>query len=326
MEVPGRKGRRCRTIVAWIGTATLLLYLGLTTDLNQVWEAVKLANLTVFPVTVVGFTLLTWLTDSAITRLLLVRCGIAIKYHLFARIKGASYILNIINYNLGLVLMAAFVTRHSNRGWKAAGSPFILLNFIDLSAMGFLMLLILALAGSPMNKEATLFLIVAAIGGAIAGPAICAFTRLRLKILWLDRILRNDLLSAFKTIRVRDLLLITSLRMIFVSEYILMTWALLRCFRFTIPLAEVAVYNPILGLIGFIPISISGIGTTQIVAREFFAPFAPPDIDAIAAVDAYSTASIFSVLLVRIVIALICLPSISKLYRSEADAPGRLTA
>jgi hypothetical protein len=318
MAVPEQTGRKTwiRSLIAWVGTAALLAYLGATTDLDQAWRALRLADMVIFPGVIVGMTLLTWLTDAAIARQVLARSGFDVTLGEFVRIKGASYLLNIVNYNLGLVLMAAVVTRRSDRGWKAAGSPFILLNFIDLSAMGILVAVGLAVAGSPFSAEPTALLAVAAAGGLLGAPVLCALARARSAPPWLDRLLRNDLLAAFRTLRARDLAAFTSLRVVFIAEYIVMTWAMLKCFRFTIPLFDVFVYNPIVGLIGFIPISVSGLGTTQVVSREFYAPFAPIGVDGIAAVDAYSTASILAVLLVRILIALACLPSVTRSARA----------
>jgi uncharacterized membrane protein YbhN (UPF0104 family) len=132
-------------------------------------------------------------------------------------------------------------------------------------------------------------------------------------------LLRHGLLSAFRSLRPVDALVMVAARAAFIVQYVLMTWMFLRTFDFHVPFGKILVYNPILGLIGFLPISVSGLGTTQVVARSLLGPFAPAGVDAIAAVDAYTTAGILGVLLMRIVIGLACLPSVTRLLKARRE-------
>ncbi len=310
-EQKDRKGR-IRQVVAWVGTFALLTYLAATTDLDQVWRALGMANLPLFAAAVVGITFLTWFSDVATARMLLQRAGFPVGFGDYSRAKGASYLLNIVNYNLGLVLLAAVVSRRSERGLGASGSPFILMNFLDLAAMGLLVVGGLLAGASPFPPEPTLLLAIIGTGAVLGGPVLCGLARIRSAPGWIGRLLAHDLLSAFRALRPADIALIVGVRLVFVSEYVLMQWLFLWSFGFDMQKLNLWVINPILGLIGFIPISVSGIGTTQVAMRSLFGPAAPAGVDPTSAVDACSTLGILSMLLVRILIGLACLPWVTR--------------
>ena len=314
-----------RAAIAWVCTAALLTYLGFTTDFDKVRQAIALADVGMVAMTAVFFMLLAFVLDSAIARLLLRRTGFEVGFGEFARIKGASYLLNILNYNLALVLMAAAVKRRSGRGWRASGSPFLLLNFIDLGAHGLIAAFGVAVAGSPFGPdappEATPALILLAVACLAGAPVVWGVARLHHAPGFLGRLLGDDILSAFRALPAGHLAGFVVLRALFISQYIVMGWMFLRAFRFDVPFADMFVFQPVLGLIGIIPISVSGLGTTQVVMRSFFARFAPMGLGA-AAVDAFSTASILAQLVVRIAIGLVCLPSVSRELREPAAGPA----
>lgn len=105
------------------------------------------------------------------------------------------------------------------------------------------------------------------------------------------------------------------LRMAFVSLYVFSNYFLLRAFGIAVPLGDLFVYQPILAFIIFIPISVAGLGSTQVVMRHFYGPYAPSG--AWAVVDAYSTATIVMFVLMRSVIGLFCMPWVTKVLKEE---------
>lgn len=307
-----------RTAVAWGGSLVLLAYLALTTNLDEAWKAYLLADQALFLGTLIVVTLAVYFADVASVRLLLHKSGFKVGFGEFARIKGASYLMNVLNYNLALAMMAALVSRRSERGLAASGSPFILLNFIDLSALSILVLTGLAAGAVPFEEDAAMLaVLIIATGGVLGGPTLCLLSRVRGT--FLGRFAQHEILSAFRILAVRDYLLMSIIRVGFVSIYAVMTWFFMHAFRFDIPFMYVLVYQPILGLIVFIPISVSGLGSTQVVMRSFFEQFAPAGVDPIAAIDAYSTSTIVAVLLLRVVIGLLCMPYVSRALKSREE-------
>lgn len=316
----GAKGR-WQTIVAWLGTLGLLAYLGLTTDFDQALQALRLGNLWQMAAVTVVTTFATWLSDSATVAFLLRRTGTDMRFREFAGVKAVSYLLNLLNYNLALVMMAGAVARRTARGWAAAGSPFLLLNFMDLVVLALFMLGGFALGSSPFGPELTLVLCLLATGGALAAPVLCVASRLRLPG-FLARLAGHDLLSAFREVRPLDFLASLGLRAAFMTLYVIMWAGFLHSFRFEVPLADLLVFQPILSFVVFIPISIAGLGSTQVLQREFYGPFAPAGLDGVAAVDAMSTVTILSVVLLRVVLGLVFMARVTRSLKTEqGEAP-----
>lgn len=325
-----RKGR-IRVALAWGGTVLILAYLGFTTDLRRAWEAFIHADQALFLITMLVSVPLVWVADAASVRVVLRRAGFRIRLRDFLRIKGASYLLNIVNYNLALAMMAALVSKRSDRGLAASGSPFILLNFLDLGALGLLVLGGIATGARPFDQPGVMWtLALFAAGGVVSGPVLCGLARLRvgnpdrgdgegsrLYRLW-RRILCHDVLSAFRAVRIVDYAGLCVMRMAFVSSYVVSNYFLLEAFGIHVPLADLFVYQPILAFIIFIPISVAGLGSTQVVMRHFYGPHAPSQ--AWAVVDAYSTATILMFVLMRSVIGLLCMPWVTRALR---DSDGR---
>ena len=60
---------------------------------------------------------------------------------------------------------------------------------------------------------------------------------------------------------------------------------------------------PVLTVVGTIPLSISGLGTTQVLMERFYAPFVTDGRAPVPVIDACSTAMIFGYIVVRLLIA-----------------------
>lgn len=329
-ERSSRKGR-WRVALAWGGTLLILAYMAFTTDLRQAWDAFVHADQALFLVTMFLSVPLVWIADSATVVLVLRRCQVPIPLRDFLRIKGASYLMNIVNYNLALAMMAALVSKRSHRGLAASGSPFILLNLLDLGALGLLVLAGFAVGARPFEDRAVMWTLGAlASGGALGGPILGVVARSRLaeglhagpgvqggvgRVL--RHVLRHDILSAFRVVPLGTYMGLCILRMGFVSLYVVSNYFLLRAFGIEVPLADLFVYQPILAFIIFIPISVAGLGSTQVVMRQFYAPHAPSG--SFAVVDAYSTTTIVMYVLVRAVIGLLCMPWVTATLRDAKE-------
>ena len=322
MESKNPSGRR-RVALAWLGTVVLVTYMALTTDLAQVWRALLVADQLLFFAALVVFTVSTYMADAASSYFLLRRAGFQIGFWDFARIKGASYLPDIAHYALAQVLMAAILKQRSARGWAASGSPFILLSFMDLSALSLLVLAGFALGGDPFpdNGLATWTIVIVAAGGVSGGPALCLLARpelwgaLGLPTRWA----RHDLLLASRSIASVDYLATVALRVGLMILHLVMGYLFVVAFRFDMPVSDFMVLRPILGLVGAIPISVAGLGSTQLVMRGFFEPFAPAGRDPVASIDALSTASIGGALLGRVAVGVTCAVWLSAL-RSRGAA------
>lgn len=323
----GRKNL-VRAVLAWGGTFALLSFLAYTTDFATAWSALRHADHALFATTAVLATVATYVTDVATMGLLLRRVGVDVRFGELMRVKGASYLLNIVNYNLALVMMAAVVKKRTERGWGAAGSPFLLLNFLDLSVFGWFVLGAVVAGQSPFPRTATLMMTVAA-AGAVSGPwALCGVARLGHLPGLLGKLFGHDLLAAFRRLSLVSIPMVTAARSLLILEYAAMTWAFLRSFQMHLPFVQLLVYMPIVAIVALVPVSVSGLGSTQVLMREFYRPAATAALAASllhthldaeqtrqqvsSLIDAFSTAAIVAPILLRVLIGLVCLPSVSR--------------
>lgn len=321
-----KKSRRntIRAVVAWVGTIAILAYLYFTTDIGQVADAFGNANLIMFALTALGAVAVTYTTDVATVRFLLGRVGIKVGFGEFARIKGASYLLNIINYNLALVMMAAVVKKRSSRGWGSAGSPFILLNFIDLSVFSLIVQVAIWSGRSPFLRVPTMILALLTIGGLLACPCLCLISRWKTAPGKLGKAINHEIMAAFRYVTPLSLLTVTAMRLGLILEYGAMNLLFMRSFGVVVPPLNLLFFMAITSFVAMVPISISGIGSTQYVMRDLYGPYVPEGVAATAAgkvavVDAMSTAGIFGILLIRIVLGIFCMRGVSRYISQDGE-------
>lgn len=312
---------RLRAVIAWTGTVGLLAFLYFTTDRDAVAAAIGRADPVLFIATAFIAVAATYMTDVFTVKFLLGRVGIKVGFGEFARIKGASYLLNIINYNLALVMMAAVVKKRSSKGWGAAGSPFVLLNFIDLSVFSIIVQAAIWTGRSPFDRAPTMILAILTLGGVLAAPALCLISRIRNAPGWFGRVVNHDIMAAFRYIGPWSLLTMLAFRSILILEYGAMNLFFMRSFGVSVPPLTLLFFMAITSFIAMVPISVSGIGSTQVAMRGLYGPFVPDGVaptaaSKIAVVDAFSTAGIFGVLLIRVVLGIICMRDVSR-YISE---------
>ncbi|NOZ00789.1 MAG: hypothetical protein GXP54_02740 [Deltaproteobacteria bacterium] len=315
-----KTGSRIRVAVAWTGTVGLLAYLLATTNLTEAWEAVRQADIALFAGAVVVFNITSFLAQTASACVLVQRCGIDISHREFRRIRGVSSLPSAVSYALSLATMTTLLSRRSSQGWFASSSPFLLLNFIDLSALSLLALLAVASGFSSLGREMNLAVGLFAVAGFAAGPVLIIILRLARPPAWLLKFVKHDMLSAFSIPSPGDLAWVFLLRAACFALKFLEILVYLSAFGFTVPFWTLMVLEPIMIVVGILPISVGGFGSIQVAARELFAGFAPAGLDPIPTVDAFSTAVMTGILLVRVAIGLWYAPStISRLDSGPSD-------
>jgi len=313
------KRKWLHSIIVLIVTGGLLVYLAMTTDYMAFWDAIRASRTGLFLLTALIFSGLTWLTDAMGVHYQLGRLDNGLKFTTVFRAKGASYLLNILNYNIALLGMAYYFKEKGNSSFSENLGGFALITLIDLALLALIGLIGMFVRPDVVNGRFVPFVWIGLAIGA-AGPVVLKFISSRGRLLpgWVGRLLGHDLLTAFRTVKPGDLLVLMGLRAILVFEYIVMQAIFLFSFGFHVPFGYLVLVEPLLTLVGVIPISFSGIGTVQVVMRHVFPQYAPHGITAVAAVDAYSTASILGILLIRVLIGLLNLSFLNRM-RTAVD-------
>jgi hypothetical protein len=180
-------------------------------------------------------------------------------------VRGATYLLAAINYNVGQGAIVYFVNR-------TTGAPILrgIATILLIMGINVLALLFLATAGlwiAPAVPHAVFVLVVVAwLGLGLYVAVVAARPR------WLrERPLFDVLLGAGIGGHARAL----AVRLPHIASLIAFQVAMLRAFGVAVPLVDALAALPVVFLVAALPLSVQGLGTTQAAMIYFFARYAP---------------------------------------------------
>jgi hypothetical protein len=215
-------------------------------------------------------------------------------------VRGATYLLAAINYNVGQGAIVYFVHRVA-RVPVIRGVATVLL-IMGINVLALLFLATFGLAAAPGVPHA-LKLIVAVAYAGLAVYVVAVITKPR----WLaSRPLFDVLLGAGLGGHLRALLVrLPHIAILFTFQIFM-----LRGFGVAVPVLQAVAALPVVFFIAVLPISVQGLGTTQAAMIFFFARYAPGDSHAQqAAVLAASLVGQVCTLAFQVVLGLACLKS-----------------
>ena len=294
-------------IIAWVITAGLLTFLLLTIDLDVVFQAWSMIPLGSLFMLCLGEVLFTLGYESFTLRLLFAKMGSRLRWGALVVAKGISFIPNIINYSAGGLYIAWFLKERE--GYPLTRSLGYLL-FQSVTDVAALSLLILACHHFvPVLIPLHLHKVTIITGLVIIGMITLwiLFWRVEPWLRVLHPLRRRSLFHAFRLLRTGDYLLFIILRMILMAGLAVFYFLVLCLFQTDISLAHVLALYPIVIFIGALPLSISGIGSTQVAAVVLFSGFVSHAFDATEAasvITAFTSAFIATTLLFRVLIGL----------------------
>ncbi|MCC6528322.1 MAG: flippase-like domain-containing protein [Polyangiaceae bacterium] len=303
--------RRIATLAATVG---LLVYIFRSVPLDATWQAVREAG-PLLPVVAFAYFLYCFAADSIATwATFRWFCAPLALADVFA-IRGATYLLAIVNYNLGQGGMVYVVGRKPGVGYARATGTVLLTMGVMVVA-----LLMLAAFGSAFGPEdeprLRLMGLVSAVGlgGLVLYLGLVALRPARLaRIRVFQPLFDAGILGHAKAWLVR---------FPHVGGHIVFQWLLLRLFRVEVPFTTAACLLPVVLVIGWLPITIQGLGTQQLAVMELFAPYAAaPSLEAQnAQVLAYSLSLTGLFVLYSAVTGLLCLRRAGRASRRPAAA------
>ncbi|HVU51730.1 MAG TPA: hypothetical protein VHL80_13635, partial [Polyangia bacterium] len=306
---------RLRRVLPWLVTAALLFVIFRKISFGQLVAATRTAAPWTIPACVAGV-LAIYLADSFAIWKTFGWFLAPLTYGQVLVVRGATYLLAAINYNVGQGAIVYFVHR-------ATGAPVLRGVATVLLIMGVNVLALLALAsvGVATAPEVPHAMTVV-VGVAYAGLAVYAVT-VALKPRWLaQRPIFDVLLGAGLAGHARALLV----RVPHIVVLIAFQIAMLRAFGVAVPVTQAIVALPIVLFIAVLPISVQGLGTTQYAMKLFFARYAPGDAQAQEA--AVVAASLFAQALAtmtQVLLGLACLRSRTGRELKEAAAASAAT-
>lgn len=302
-----KKKQWWRTVLPWVVTLALLAYLFSTVDVEAVGEAFRSARLDWLLPIWLGVVVLVFWADTFCLSVLFSRLNAPISFAELLPVKGASYFLNIVNYNAAAVAIAYVVRRKTGVPFWETTSSMLLLNVVDLIVLNIYVAAGLVLASGVLEPTQQSALI-AVSGGLFAlyfGSMI--YWNAGFDFFVLGRLRSWSIFAAFRNATVQSHAVFVLMRFLFILLYVGLQYVSLHLFGVKVPLGELMMYNAIITLIGTLPISVSGLGTTQVAMLEFYGDYGTD-----AQILAYSTAMIVMFAASRAAIGYWFLPRLSR--------------
>lgn len=275
-------------------TAALLWHFFATTDLDAFAAALAGVDVQQFVLRlfVMAGVVLCW--DGVCYAWLLRRFTATLSWWEAVKLRGASWLLNIVNYAAANAMVVAYLKQTKGVALGKGGSAMIFLMLVDVYALATVAT-IGALWMLPQHLHAFLWTD-AALAALMLGHLL--YWRRNWRFGPLDRLRSAPIFEAFAEATLSDYLRLGALRLPMIGLFALYNAVLLPCFGLKIPFAGVAAFSPIISFVTALPISVAGFGTHQVATRELFGTVLQ---NPLAQVDAFSLGTLVGVTVVRFV-------------------------
>jgi hypothetical protein len=260
--------KRLVRVLPWLVTAGLLLLLFMRTSVSEVMDAARAAAGWTLPVGLLCVIAIYVCDSFAMWRTF----GWFLAKMSFGDVllvRGATYLLAAINYNVGQGAIVYFV--HRTAGTSIMRGAATVLLVMGTNVLALLFLATGGLAVAPAVPDAAKILVAVAWAGLLVYVVLVA-ARPR----WLDRPIFQVLLDSGLGGHARAL----AVRIPHIASLVVFQVAMLRALHIHVPLVDALATLPIVFLVAVLPISVQGLGTTQAVMVYFFARYAPGDAHA----------------------------------------------
>jgi hypothetical protein len=303
-------------LVGWAVTLAILVYLFRTIHFSEIRAAIRTAYWWAVPANAI-LIVAVYLADSFAIKKTFGWFVAPLSYKEVLVVRGATYLLALVNYTVGQGAIVYFVNR--SRGVPVLrGTAAVLL----VMGVNVLMLLVLAsiglLVGSdvPQSLRAVVYAAYAGLAAYIVVVAV--------KPRWLvRRPIFDVLLSAGIGGHLRSM----AVRVPHILTLMALTWTSLAAFGVVVPFAKALLCLPIVYFVAVLPISFQGLGTSQAMMIHFFSSYALGATDQGAAkVFTGSLVSQGIAFVIQLSLGLVCMRSqLARNLARPQDAPTAVT-
>lgn len=250
-------------IVAWAGSIAILIHVFRKIPLGKVWEAMHLMAWWAIPAIAI-IVLAVYLADSFAIQKTFGWFVAPLSYREVLIVRGATYLLALVNYAVGQGAIIYFVNR-TRKVPILRGTAAVLL----VMGINVLMLLVLATVGLLVSSEVSAWLrtlLLAAYGGLAIYIVLVA-----LRPRWLaKRPIFDVLLAAGLFGHLRCMLV----RVPHICALLVLSWVSMAAFGVIIPVDKAVLQLPIVYFVTVLPIFVQGLGPNQELMKTFFAEYA----------------------------------------------------
>ncbi len=239
-------------------------------------------------------------TDAAATWVALVVTKLRRPLGEVAAVRGASFVLFLVNYILGQGAFGYYLKRTGAAGFQAAGATLFLVG-TNLATLLLLCTLAWGIRGEDLDTNLWLTLV----AGCIAFAFYLAIIALAPRVL-----AQREILAPLFEAGVRGHALAIAGRLPYIVVMSLGPWLAIRVWGIPVPFAAAASTMPMVVIASALPIAPAGLGTMQASMVYFFTPFAQGATadDQAAHVFAFSIVHFVYMVLATLLVGLACVP------------------
>jgi MFS family permease len=264
-----------KIVAPWFVGIAILAYLVWGIEFNSLMNAFARADVVLYTAMLTAFIILNFLVDTQNLQAILTHSRHSISFSETMMIRGASYLLMIVDYTLGMSSIAYYLKKSKGIPFmRGMGLMFLLNCTTQVSLLLMALVGCLLMSGSPSSWLAKM----AIACGALLASSFLFVTALKLlpEISFLKKIKKSDLAKGLVESSVRTYLINTLYRCGFYFTFILFFYVAVRSFNMDIPFTALVAYVPIILLIISIPISAFGLGTSQAAMLFLFRDYGTP--------------------------------------------------
>ena len=282
-----------KRLLPWLVGAGILAYLIWRIEINPLLDALSRADVVLYVPVLMVFMAVNFLADTQNMHALLKEPVESITFYDSMIIRGASYLLMIVDYTLGMGSVVYYLKKYKNLSiFQGTGL------MLFLSYTTHISLLIMAIAGSVLavDSHSAWLRQIAILCASIL--AIAVMLIILYKVLpdkgFLTKIKQSVFVKIFIDSPARMYIVNTVYRCGFYITFILFFYVAVKAFNMDIPFMALLAYVPVILLVISIPISAFGLGTSQAAMLFLFKDYGTP-----AQIMAFSLTYSASIILLR---------------------------
>jgi len=274
--------KRIRNLIPWLVAAGIFGYLFHHYPPSQIWKSLQYVPLIPFLLFSVGYFFWIYFADVASILYILKRFHYPIRFRELFPVRGVSYLLMILNYAAAQAGFAYYLKRtHKIPIFEVLGFLFF------IAIIDIYWIITLAFFGSFFQENIVQNI---SLNTIIQSMAIFAYALLFLNFLfWHERLSRwigvrphwkpirwlhsKKIFRVFKEASLADYFRFALIRAPIHLTLITSFYILFKIFQINIPFLIVLGKLPIVMLVGVIPITPGGLGTSNMAIVEFFKPY-----------------------------------------------------
>jgi uncharacterized membrane protein YbhN (UPF0104 family) len=290
--------KKLMRVLPWLVAVGLFAYLLSRFSFHQIVDDLKGAEPWSIPV-IAALTLLVYLADSLAIWKTFGWFVARLSFKEVLVVRGATYLLALVNYALGQGAIVYFVNR--SRGVPVMRGTAAVLLIMGVNVLVLLVLVSLGLVSSTQTPPGLGWIVAIAYAGlAIYAALVVARPRFLTSRPLFDVLLGASVGGYLKAMVVRAPHILSLMALTYLS---------MLAFRIHVPVGQAVLCLPVVYFVAVLPISPQGLGTTELMMTTFFAKFAPgfSQAEREAAVVASSLATRIVAVAVQSLLGFICL-------------------